>query len=109
MISCSRFESGIGLPESTMQLVFGNLSFTDAAIAQGIREDQVLVEGRVTQSGDRGSPIQRRKPDAALLALIVRPDWSRLVPLANDAAQRFSGVRCRNTTRDLHAPEGKHT
>ena len=76
-----------------MHLVLGNLSFTNAAVPKGIRENQALVEGRISQGGHRSSPIQGLKRDASLLAVLVWPDGNRLVPLSNEAAERLGGIR----------------
>src|ERR1017187_4580103 len=100
-INCSRFGSFTGFPEPAAQLFFGNSSFTHAAVPQGIREGQVLAQGR-----DGGSPVQRLKRDAPLLALLVRPDGNRLIPLRDNTAQRLGGVRRRDPAGEF-SPFGR--
>ena len=106
MINRSRFGSFTGFPEPAAQLRRGDFSFTDAAVPQGIGERQVLVKGRVAQRRDGGGLVQRLKRDAPLLALLVWPDWNRLVPLREETAKRFGGVRSRNSASEL-SPFGR--
>ena len=68
MINRSRFESFIGFSEPAAQLRLCNLSFTNAAVPQGVREGQVLVKRRVTQGRDGGGLVQRLKRDTPLIA-----------------------------------------
>src|SRR5471030_2549720 len=106
MINCSRFESFIGFSEPTAQLGLSSFSFTSAAVPQGVGEGQVLVKRRVAQGRDGGGLVQRLKRDAPLLALLVRPNGTRLVPLRDNTAERLSGVRCRNPAGEF-APFGR--
>jgi hypothetical protein len=39
--------------QTAVQFCFGELSFANAAVPQRIHEDQVFIEGLVSQSGDR--------------------------------------------------------
>jgi hypothetical protein len=106
MINCSRFESFIGFSEPTAQLGLSSFSFTSAAVPQGVGEGHVLVKRRVAQGRDGGGLVQRLKRDAPLLALLVRPNGTRLVPLRDNTAERLSGVRCRNPAGEF-APFGR--
>src|SRR6266404_6129895 len=74
VISWSRFTSLTGFSESPVQFTFGNLAFTNAAIPQRIYEDQIFIEGRISQGGNRRSPIQGLKRDTSVLALFIWPD-----------------------------------
>ena len=101
MMNRSRFESFIGFSEPPAQFRPGNLPFADAAVPESICEGQVFVKGWVAQGRDGGGLVQRLERDAPLLALLTRPDGTRLVPLRDHTAKRLGGIRRRNPTGEF--------